>query len=343
MLAAAVLVLSGCAEEERDLPPTDVSGLRLAGEQVHRSVFFAKPSPDGTRMIYNVPTGTCVGEVDGSGEYCVELGPSTPEVSSAAWSPDGTRIAFTEPLALGDPDLWVLDVDSGEQRNLTEDDAGNVGLMESVPDDAVVDVWPSWSADGEAIRFLRRQGAGMELMTIPASGGEPTSLRSLDGDVEQLWSVAWSDDRVAWLLGPDDGPYVTWIAGIEDGDPTEVLRTDHYADLSFSPDGEYLLIAGGDPDDGGEPGSSRVVRVSGGEPVPVATGDVVHPVWSPEGHAIAYVELPGTLRVVGGPGAEPKELGPVVGLDGLTDQLFWGPDTLLVSTAKQLTALTVEG
>jgi dipeptidyl aminopeptidase/acylaminoacyl peptidase len=346
VLVVTVLVLSGCAAEEHDIPPTDVSGLKVTGEQTFDPVFYAKLSPNGERMLYRGHDGTCVGGFDRVDPTCVDpagdLGLA--ELSSAAWSPNGTHIALTDPLAVGEePDLRVLDVASGEHRTLTEDGSGYFGLGAPIPDDAVVDVWPSWSPDGETIRFIRRQGSGLELMSIPASGGEPTTLRSLDGDVEQLWSVAWSADRVAWLIGPDDGPYVAWMAGIEDGEPVEVLRGDDVADLSFSSDGEYLLVDTYDVEDGPEPGAARVVAASGGTPVRVAAGDVVRPVWSPEGHAIAYVELPETLRVVGKPGAEPKELGRVAGLDGTSDQLHWGRSTLLVRTDEQLTALTVEG
>lgn len=37
----------------------------------------------------------------------------------------------------------------------------------------------------------------------------------------------------------------------------------------------------------------------GGDPIPVADGQVTYPGWAPDGHAIGYVEAPGTVRVVG--------------------------------------------
>ncbi len=60
-------------------------------------------------------------------------------LASPAWSPDGSRIAFSGQKPSGQSDLYVLDRDSGEVRALTND--------------FYSDADPTWSPDGRLIAF----------------------------------------------------------------------------------------------------------------------------------------------------------------------------------------------
>jgi hypothetical protein len=92
-------------------------------------------------------------------------------------------------------------------------------------------------------------------------------------------------------------------------------------------------------------GKAVVVPARGGEPVPVADGQVTYPVWAPDGHAIAYVEAPGTLRVVGKPGDTPRDLHqqPDIRAADL-ESLDWVPGRMLASLGEDHpVVLTVDG
>ena len=65
--------------------------------------------------------------------------PSLGEIFNPTWSPDGKQIAFSA-QAGGVTDLFVYDLDSGQQRRLTND--------------AYADLEPAWSPDGSQIAFV---------------------------------------------------------------------------------------------------------------------------------------------------------------------------------------------
>ena len=83
--------------------------------------------------------------------------------SDPDWSPDGRRLAYI--CTRNDqPDLCVLDLASGREVNLTQDEA--------------IDHGPSWSADGREIYFGSRRGDHQWRVwrMAAAGGGEPRAV-----------------------------------------------------------------------------------------------------------------------------------------------------------------------
>lgn len=339
VLSAAVLMLSACGEDVPELTATDVSSLRVTGQREQISMYSAGLSPDGETLLYINESGTCLRGVDDSDEHCLEHGTFL-DTANASWSPDGSRIAITDEFLLGrEPDVWVLDVGSAELTNLTDDGVEPEGMSLAgdvdFPADADVDVYPSWSADGKRIRFLRKESDGIALMSIPADGGEPDQLGSIDTAWGDLQSAAWAEDTVAWLSGPSEGGGGEVLVADVDGDDQHKVLDGEYRLLSFSSDGAFLLADQQGEEGAPAVGKARVVPTTGGDPVRVAAGDVTYPTWAPEGHAIAYVEGPGTVRVVGKPGAEPRDLhteSTVSAANG--GNLDWVPGAMLVMTGE---------
>ncbi len=72
-------------------------------------------------------------------------------------SPDGTRIAFARASAGGLPDLYVLDLASGQERRLTSEQAALAGF--------------SWTANSDALIAARGPIGGYQLWHIPVEGG----------------------------------------------------------------------------------------------------------------------------------------------------------------------------
>ena len=238
----------------------------------------------------------------------------------------------------------MLDVASGELTRLTEDRVNRVDMItQEIPDGAIVDIAPSWSEDGKEIRFLRRESANsVSVMSVSAAGGDPARLGTIETPWEDLRTVAWSDDSVAWLSWSFvDGE--VFVAGLS-GESRKVLDGE-YNKLSFSADGNFLLADQPGPDFTAAIGKAVVVPARGGDPIPVADGKVRYPAWAPDGHAIAYVEAPGTLRVVGKPGGTSRDLHqqPDIRAADL-ENIDWVPGRMLVSFGTtQFVVLSIDG
>jgi TolB protein len=71
------------------------------------------------------------------------------------------RILFTSYRA-GNADIYVMDLDGGNQVNLTNDSGA--------------DYAPTWSPDGEWIAFTSDRTGNLEIFVLPAAGGTPLNL-----------------------------------------------------------------------------------------------------------------------------------------------------------------------
>ncbi|MGH2557700.1 MAG: hypothetical protein ACRDJH_01440 [Thermomicrobiales bacterium] len=131
------------------------------------------PSPDGRLVAVATQTSLCVIELASGDEIvCADIavtGSGLVDTFTIAWSPDSTRLAYGEASAgpssaQRESNLWLLDVVSGDQTNLTEGQRGDSDVATS----------PAWSP-GAAIAFVRGEWTGTEWRTsiarIPANGG----------------------------------------------------------------------------------------------------------------------------------------------------------------------------
>lgn len=108
----------------------------------------------------------------------------------ATVSPDGKSVVFE---TLGK--LWVKPMAGGEPRRLTSDDAA-------------MEAYPSWSADGKRLAFVRWTDAGLgEVRTIAASGGKSTAITPAGHYARPRFSpdgktVVFEKDRGGYLSSP---------------------------------------------------------------------------------------------------------------------------------------------
>ncbi|OLF16729.1 PD40 domain-containing protein [Actinophytocola xanthii] len=353
-LVLAGLVSTGCSSSTAwpdlgRLAGPDVAALRVTGTEATGVEGPVRVSRDGDRLLRLVGD-PCVTSLEGAGEQCIG-NEVIADLAHAEWSPDGTRLVFTGDFwrRLRDPDVWVLDLADGRLENLTDDGVDQFDL--SAPDpDAHIDLLPSWSPDGRSIRFARGHwdSGSSELMTVAVDGeGEPRSHGTIGCGRAEFVALAWSADRVAWTCGAHE-PSV-WTADHSGQNAVEVMRSKKGEDrmlLSFSPNGKWLLVDSGTQYVTSSPrpgGFARVVPATGGDPVPVADGDVAFPTWAPGGQAIAYVEPPGSVKVVAEPGGEPRELHSaerLAGVDGM--RLAWAPKAILALLEGEPVRLTLE-
>ena len=164
-------------------------------------------SPDGERIAFRSSR-------DGGGVFVMgRTGEAVRRVTRAGfkptWSPDGSEIALTSENADLDPQntlglsaLWVVNVASGERRQL-----GNV--------DAVL---PSWSPHGHRIAYTTRGAKSgstrLDIWTVDRSGAHPIAVTT-DGALN--WNPVWSPDgRHLYFVSGRGGPVNLWRVAIDE-------------------------------------------------------------------------------------------------------------------------------
>jgi Tol biopolymer transport system component len=200
-------------------------------------------------------------------------------VTSAAWSPDGTRLA----IALEGPDRVARVV-------VTERDGTDPITVFEAPDGDLPGpdlIGVAWSPDGSRLALAARAVAhGRTIVIVDIAGdAEPTVL---DGHWE---SVSWSPDGsrlVASGFPQLEGGTFDLYAMAPDGSAVTQLTDDDAVEHqpSWSPDGSAIVFASGEPLD-----QDVVVIDADGTDRRNLTdraGVDLAPVWSPDGRWIAF-------------------------------------------------------
>ena len=215
--------------------------------------------------------------VEGPGMWVVAAdGTGLEQLSSyggqLCWSPDGSRIAYTDYDAGG---VWVVGADGTNAKQIAS--AGG---------------YPVWSPDGSQIAY---HGAGV--WVVGADGSNAKQIGSVGG------GPVWSPDgsRIAYTGSWDDEGL--WIVGA-DGTGLKRIATypSWWVSPVWSPDGSRLVYTN---DDG------LWVVGAGGTDLKHLSPHGRDPAWSPDGSRIAYYETVdhGTgVWVVGADGTDAKQI-----------------------------------
>ena len=196
-------------------------------------------SPDGERIAFR-------SNREGGGIFVMgRTGEAVRRVTRAgfkpAWSPDGLQLAYaTESVdvnpqnALGRSELWVVHVNGGEPRRLTDVDGTQ----------------PSWSPNGRRIAYMTRldSPAQLDIRTIPAEGGTPVPVTS---SAATDWNPVWSPDgRYLYFASDRGGAMNLWRVPMDEdsgkplGEPQAITTpTSYIAHLSVSADGRRLAYS----------------------------------------------------------------------------------------------------
>jgi serine/threonine protein kinase/Tol biopolymer transport system component len=196
------------------------------------------------RNIWRLPL-TAHGEAAGAPARFVS---STRHDASAAYSPDGKRIAFHSTRS-GRDEIWVAAADGTRAVQLTSLSGPRCGS-------------PRWSPDSSAIAFEANPDGNWDVFVIPAAGGK---ARRLTTQPTQEAVPGWSHDgRSIYFWSDRTGSPQIWKMPSGGGDAVQVTRRGGFEALESS-DGTVLYYT--KTDDGRE--GLWSMPVSGGEEVQV--------------------------------------------------------------------------
>lgn len=155
--------------------------------------------PDGKRLFFvtNARGKFAFSSLD------VETGAATPMRVSVAdadapmLSPDGRKIAYHSKRGGITMNTWVVDVETGQEQQLTFD-REFLGF-------------PNWSPDGKLLSLQVRRGDDVHIVTLPSGGGTPTQLTNERG---LSWSFGFSPDgsRIVFAGYRSDAWNLYWVS-----------------------------------------------------------------------------------------------------------------------------------
>lgn len=238
------------ARASREAPPADPEARGKWGQRP-RVVTRAQYKADGQGYTFDAASQLFVVSVEDGA--LTQLTRGDAESRAAAWSPDGTRIAFSRArTGVADYslfDLWVMDAAGGSLRRLTE----TIGRATS----------PAWSPDGTAIACYgtdaQEAGFGEALVRVwivPAAGGEPRRLTAgYDRGVVLVPPPAvtpppvWSaDGRSVTAVFADAGNLHVVRASAVDGSVRTVVGGDRQVQhVGAAPAADRMAFAATDP------------------------------------------------------------------------------------------------
>ncbi|HEY7471891.1 MAG TPA: hypothetical protein VIE68_06040 [Gemmatimonadota bacterium] len=227
--------------------------------------------------------GIEVMNADGSNRHVVRATAS----EGPDWSPDGTRIAFSE-----QGQIWMMDADGSDVTQLTA--AGNTHPSTE----------PAWSPDGTKIAYRRTETSGGtgHIWVLEVDGSGETQITSgPDDGFPDDFSPTWSPDgtQIAFRRTQRNASTLTYqdiyTVGIGGGAAVDITNTTDPAederDPDWSVDGKIVFTCAPQP---GDLGTDLCVIDGGARTRIIDTSPAFEfdPSWSPDGTKIVFARVP---------------------------------------------------
>ena len=236
-------------------------------------------SPDGSSVIYFANKIDTEVDKEFSTIYLLDITSGETRLmtsgqavdSGARWSPDGKTIAFVSDRA-GKPQLYLLPVDGGEARQLTDFQRGIGGSF-------------AWAPDGTKIAFSAKTDS-----EAPDLSSQPYHV---DRTVYRFDAVGYLDDEVQDI----------YLLDIASGVSTRLTadRTNN-SNLRWSPDGRTILYDATMREDAARAMTPDLMTVDrDGEQTVVLSGwaSIASASYTPDGSRIVFIGRPNDGKPIG--------------------------------------------
>lgn len=214
--------------KKRNLYIMDYDGYNSSRVTNHNSLLLSPDcSPDGKKVVFNSD------KVWDQDLYVIDLLPRPRETrlakpfvleQSPAWSPDGSKIAYSS-----NGDIYISNEDGKGVRRITTHRA--------------IDVSPTWSPDGNHIAFVSDRTGKPQIYVMDTSGGNTRQVTSGDYSTDPSWSPDPSVNRIAFVRveGSEANIYTIKPDGNNEKKLTSGTRRNE--NPSWTPDGHYITFS----------------------------------------------------------------------------------------------------
>ncbi|HEY4644604.1 MAG TPA: hypothetical protein VIH68_07775, partial [Bacteroidota bacterium] len=263
-----------------------VSSLGGLSKKIADAGLVSRWRPDGQRIGYvKGPAGRMRSESGHMEFWSVKTDGSDPRLEfvdtvsvrgrfSFSWSPEGTSVAWIKSFPGGFQEVFVHDLETGDERQLT-DDRKNVDEV-------------CWTRQNEIIFSSNRSG-NTNLWLVPADGGQTVQLTK--GSGPDIGMKISADGKKLLYLQQQEIGHV-WVANTDGSKVQQVTFDDRrISEPAFSPDGKQIVFSMYDPDPLKVTRSIYVMDRDGGNRRELTSGEGVaeSPEWSPDGKWLAFV------------------------------------------------------
>jgi Tol biopolymer transport system component len=296
-------------DQDRGVASGAIETLVIGGVQAVRGVSVAA---DGSRLAFSgmaLDSQIWAQPIDPEGQPRGEAYPLTRDTSRRQWmatvSPDGRRVAYMSARRGEPPNVWVMNVDGSDRRQLT--------------DDRFADGKPTWYPDGRRVAYFSfRDGkSGLWAVEVETRRESPvitmaerSTALPIDGRVSEV-ELAPSLTRAALsLVGAPHGRRRVLVSGLDRFEPRAIGGDEAWLGYPvWSPDEQSLAVEL-------KEGSSThlaIVDVASGavRRVTADRGQTWVRSWSPDGRRVAAAVLRGgtwSLRWIDAASGEQGEL-----------------------------------
>lgn len=262
--------------DKRHITAEDLNRIRVVTE--------VRISPAGGRIVYTVQEANTAEdkyrvnlyEVPTDGGESRPLTHGDQKNTDPVFSPDGKLLAFVSDRS-GKSQIWILPVDGGEARKVTDQPDGSIrGLAFSPDSGRLAFVFGKKDVDEKDARTEE------EKKKIQRAKNAPRVIRRM----------RYKEEGTGFL--PKERDHV-WVSSVRDSETTQITRGPYDNDAPvWSRDGKSITFASNrseDPDFDLNRVDFWEVSASGGEParIPTPEGWCQFPQYSPDGGRVAYL------------------------------------------------------
>ncbi len=180
------------------------------------------------------------------------------------WSPDGKKLALTLGGSGGNPDIYVLEL---QTQNLSR-----------ITDDPAIETEAAWAPDGKSIYFTSDRAGGPQIYKIGVNPGDRPKRITFTGNYNARPRLS-ADGNLLAMVTLDSGNYRVAVQDLANG-TVRVLSKGHLDESpSFAPNGATLMYSSRE----GGRGTLATVSVDGltGLRLKSEQGEVRDPAWGP--------------------------------------------------------------